>query len=125
MKAIWAKFTIPVLASILILGLIPFNDAFVITENAKIKASNEAFFNRFGQSVSVSGDTVVVGSLSNIFEGIFGTAYVFEKPGTVWAGSLTEDAKLTPSVPSTIDEFGGQVYQGGKCYSPACISRIS
>jgi hypothetical protein len=54
---------------------------------ARLTASDVAGFARFGTSVAIDGDTVVVvGSCA---------AYVFVKPADGWAGNLTETAKLT------------------------------
>ena len=67
------------------------------TETAKLTASDGAAFDRFGFSVAVSGDTVVVGAFDNVGPNANqGSAYVFVKPGGGWA-SATETAKLTAS----------------------------
>ena len=70
-------------------------DPTIVDEDAKLTASDAAARDTFGLSVSISGDTVVVGAVS-------GSAYVFEKPIGGWSGPLTETAKLTAS-----DAFGG------------------
>ena len=57
-----AQFVIPILASILILGIIPFNDASAVTNDTKLTASDAAAGDQFGNSVSISGDTVIVGA---------------------------------------------------------------
>jgi len=75
MKGLWA---ISILASILIVGFIPLNNAFALTETAKLTASDAAVNDQFGRSVAVSGDTVVVGARLNDDAGSFsGSAYVF------------------------------------------------
>jgi len=61
-----------------------------LQENARLTASDDAGSTLFfGDSVAVSGDTIVVGN--------FVSVYVFMKPAGGWAGQLTEDAKLIPS----------------------------
>jgi uncharacterized protein (DUF2345 family) len=61
---------------------------------AKLTASDGAAFDTFGASVSISGDTVVVGSPDS--NDLMGAAYVFEKPAGGW-GNRTQTAKLTAS----------------------------
>ena len=63
----------------------------------------------FGFSVSISGDTVVVGAPKpfHCSQGVAcGSAYVFEKPIGGWSGTLTETAKLTASDAAAGDFFG-------------------
>ena len=76
----------------------------VLTESAKLTASDPAeanpFGDAFGESVAVDGDTVVVGAPGGVASTggqKFGAAYVFVKPAAGWAGALTESAKLTAS----------------------------
>ena len=68
------------------------------TETAKLTASDGAAFDRFGSSVAVSGDTIVVGASGDDVgaNADQGSAYVFVKPGAGWV-SGTETAKLTAS----------------------------
>ena len=71
----------------------------LLTESAKLTASDGAEGDSFGGSVAVSGETVVVGAFrdgvgSNCCRG---SAYVFMQPPGGWAGALTENAKLTAS----------------------------
>ena len=71
-------------------------DPFV--QEAKLTASDGATNNEFGDSVSISGNTVVVGAPdakvgSNSQQG---AAYVFTEPGSGWA-NMTQTAKLTAS----------------------------
>ena len=68
-----------------------------LTEDAKLTASDGAQDDRFGFSVAVSDDTVVVGAFLDDHNGVNdGSAYVFVEPVGGWtgAGSLTEDMKL-------------------------------
>ena len=81
-----------------------------LTEDAKLTASDGAINDKFGFSVAVSGDTVVVGARDdNAPLSRTGSAYVFVKPGGGWAGPLTEDAKLTASDGAGDDRFGVSV----------------
>ncbi len=99
--------------------------AYVFEENcswsqtAKLLASDGAAGDWFGNSVSVSGDRVVVGAplrdLLPIAPGVVsidggeGAAYVFEKDGSTWS----ETAKLTASDGRTGDLFGQSVSVSG------------
>ena len=73
-------------------------------EQAKLLASNTTADGEFGQSVAVSGNTVVVGAP----ETAQGTAYVFEKPTGGWENA-TETAKLQRSSASSDDQLGKSV----------------
>ena len=68
-------------------------------EAAKLTASDGAMDDRFGSSVSISGDTVVVGAVLDGDDPVSasGSAYVFVEPVGGWTGNLTETAKLTAS----------------------------
>ena len=81
-----------------------------MTETAKLTASDS---NQgpgwFGETVSVDGDTVVVGAY---LQANTGEAYVFVKPSSGWT-SMTETAKLTPSDGIPSDEFGFAVSISG------------
>lgn len=76
----------------------------VWTEQAKLTASDAGPGDRFGWSVSISGDTIVV---SAFWDDIGlnpdqGSVYVFTRTGETW----TEQAKLTASDGAAFDEFG-------------------
>ena len=75
---------------------------------AKLTASDGAFDDYFGGSVSVSGETVVVGASGDTY----GSAYVFVKPGADWA-DMTQTAKLTASDGAASDYFGVSVSISG------------
>jgi uncharacterized protein (DUF2345 family) len=76
---------------------------------AELTASDGAPGDTFGSSVSISGNTVVVGSPnSNNFRG---AAYVFEKSERGWA-NMTQTAKLTVS-DGTYAKFGSSVSISG------------
>ena len=79
------------------------------TETAKLTASDGADGDDFAASVSVDGDTVVVGAWqTDHIDTSSGAAYVFTKPGTGWADA-TETAKLTASHGAAYDEFAYSV----------------
>ena len=80
-------------------------------EEAKLTASDGASVDRFGESVSLSGDRAIVGA--NIDDNDNGAdaggAYIFKRTGTVWA----EEAKLTASDEAEDDQFGVSVSLSG------------
>jgi len=85
------------------------------TEVAKLTASDKESNDRFGYSVSISGDgsTAIVGAVFEDPSGssAAGSAYIFEK-GSGWT-SGTEVAKLTASDKSSSDLFGQSVSISG------------
>ena len=85
-----------------------------MTQTAKLTASDGAAYDYFGRSVSISGDTVVVGALYDDNNSIAdpGSAYVFEKPPGGWA-DMTQTAKLTASDGAADDHFGNSVSISG------------
>ena len=76
-------------------------------QQGKLAASDAATGDGFGNSVAISGDTVVVGAYLDDDNGVFdsGGGYVFVRSGTVW----TEQAKLTASDAGSADYFGFSV----------------
>jgi MYXO-CTERM domain-containing protein len=74
------------------------------TEQARLEASDGAEGDVFGFSVSLSGDTALVGALyDDTPQGNdAGSAYVFVRSGTMW----TEQARIRPSDGATGDFFG-------------------
>ena len=70
------------------------------SEQAKLTASDGLAGDYFGISVSLSGDTVVVGAYED--DAGKGSAYVFTRNGTTWS----EQAKLTASDGAAGDGFG-------------------
>ena len=74
-----------------------------MTQTAKLTASDGVEIDLFGFSVSVSGDTLVVGAIGD--DGIQGSAYVFVKPSGGWA-NMTQTAKLKASDRAVGDFFG-------------------
>ncbi|MCM3870756.1 MAG: FG-GAP-like repeat-containing protein [Pyrinomonadaceae bacterium] len=76
------------------------------TQQAKLLANDGATLDKFGQSVAISGDTIVVGAYqddSPLSNG--GSAYVFVRNGTTW----TQQQKLTATDGTADDEFGNAV----------------
>lgn len=90
-------------------------------QQAYLKASNANGADFFGVSVSVSGDTIVVGARSEdsgapggngnpmIPTNGSGAAYVFKQTGTTWV----EEALLKASYPESGDQFGSGVSISG------------
>ena len=82
----------------------------VWTEEAKLLASDGAAGDYFGNAVSVSGDTAVMGAFGDDDNGNnSGSAYVFVRSGSLW----TEQAKLTASDGAADDRFGWSVSVSG------------
>lgn len=80
-----------------------------MTQTAKLTPSDGVGGDEFGTSVSISGNTVVVGSLYTIVNGCCsGAAYVFTEAGSGWR-NMTQSAKLAPSDGRTYDSFGNSV----------------
>jgi hypothetical protein len=85
------------------------------TEQAKLTASDGLVDNYLGDSIAISGNTVVVGAPEatvglNRYQG---AAYVFVEPVTGWA-TMTEVAKLTASDGAASDRFGSSVAIDGQ-----------
>lgn len=83
----------------------------VLNESAKLTASDAAALDYFGVSVSVSGDTAIVGAYGDdCASGNFcGSAYIFRFNGTSWI----EEQRLTASDAAADDEFGISVSVSG------------
>lgn len=76
-------------------------------EEKKLFASDGAAYDFFGASVSISGETVVVGAEGD--DGSSGAAYLFIYDGKNW----TEKQKLTASDRASGDNFGASVAVSG------------
>jgi len=75
-------------------------------EQMRLLASDGEKYDRFGNSVSINGDTVIIGALGNDDNGNnSGSAYIFKRSGTVW----TEQGKLLASDGAAYDYFGYSV----------------
>ena len=80
------------------------------TETAQLNPSDPDASDYFGNSVSISGDKVIVGSHNDDDGGsASGSAYIFELSGGVW----TQTQKLTASDPAAFDYFGYSVSVSG------------
>ena len=80
------------------------------SQSAKIKPSDGVTGEQFGYSVSVSGDTVIVGAWEDNDNGSdSGSAYIFTRTGSTWS----EQAKIKPSDGSMDDQFGISVSVSG------------
>ena len=79
----------------------------VWVSQGRLTASDGAAFDRFGYSVAVNGDTVVVGAreADTAVGGDAGAAYVFTRAGAAW----TQRQKLVPADPFNGDRFGVSV----------------
>lgn len=76
-------------------------------QQSYLKASNADAWHRFGYSVAVEGDTVVVGAPGE--GGFSGAAYVFIRDGEAWS----QQAHLKASNPATGATFGTSVAIAG------------
>ena len=74
----------------------------VLSETSKLTASDGAANDRFGYSVAIAGDTIVVGAYWDDDNGLnSGSAYVFTRTGVTW----TQQAQLTASDGAVFDEI--------------------
>ena len=79
-------------------------------QQQKLTASDTAAGDRFGRSVAISGDTIVVGASDADASAIdSGAAYIFVRSGSFW----TQQQKLTPSDAAASTEFGWSVAISG------------
>jgi len=82
----------------------------VVNEDFKLVPSDGAAQDFFGQSVSISGDTAVIGAADDDDNGdSSGSAYVFRLDGSQW----TQEAKLLAGDADEWDQFGSSVYIDG------------
>jgi len=80
------------------------------TEQDKITPADGEANDRFGGSVSISGDYAIVGAIGDNDNGpISGSAYIFKREGTNWI----QKEKLMASDGSANDYFGGTVSMRG------------
>ena len=76
------------------------------TQKAKLVADDGAAYDRFGRSVSVYGNTAVIGAYYDDDNGSYsGSAYVFEYSSGTW----TQKAKLVADDAAARDHFGRSV----------------
>ena len=89
----------------------------VWTEQAELAANDGLGGDRFGSSVSISGETALVGADRDDSPATdAGSAYVFVRTGTTWS----QQAKLLSSSPTTGSTFGSSVSLSG---DTACIGQ--
>jgi hypothetical protein len=80
------------------------------TQQQKLHASDGAVSEDFGNSVSLEGDTALIGALNNADNGgSSGSAYVFIRTGTTW----TQQQNLLASDGAVGDQFGCSVSLNG------------
>ena len=80
------------------------------TQQAKLTAGDGAASDCFGSSVSLSGDTALIGAYSDDDKGAnSGSAYIFTRSGSTW----TQQAKLTADDGTPSDFFGYSVSLSG------------
>ncbi|HEX8737838.1 MAG TPA: hypothetical protein VF721_21080 [Pyrinomonadaceae bacterium] len=94
------------------------------SQQPQLLASDGAADDRFGISVSISGDTVIVGAYQDDVgaNADQGSAYVFERAGTAW----TQKAKLVDNSGAAGDRFGfGVSISGDKIVVGAPLSDAS
>jgi hypothetical protein len=109
-------------------------DGTIWSQQAYLKASNSAGSDRFGTSVAISGDTLVVGANfeDSIAAGIdgdqgdnsasaAGAAYVFTRSGTTW----NQQTYLKASNSDAGDEFGSFVAMSGDTLVVGAIGEAS
>jgi hypothetical protein len=75
------------------------------SQQQKLLASDGAAYDEFGLSVSLSGNTALIGAPKNDVASIPGSAYVFTRSGTTW----TQQDKLVASDGAAPDYFGCSV----------------
>ena len=87
----------------------PFSGWVTTTEDAMLTSYYDRIYDFFGYSVSISGDTIIVGARGDDDSGTnSGSAFIFIKPTDGWT-SATENAKLLASDGATEDRFGYRV----------------
>jgi uncharacterized protein (DUF2345 family) len=82
-------------------------------QTADLTASDGVPHEEVGDSVALSGDTVVAGAPGCLGCGFVGAAYVFTRPATGWA-NMTQAAKLTASDGVADNQFGFAVSISGQ-----------
>ncbi|MCF8056687.1 MAG: FG-GAP repeat protein [Desulfocapsa sp.] len=81
-----------------------------MSETAKLSVSTGDIADSLGESVAISGDTIVTGAPWHANQG---AAFVFQKPGSTWTDMTTATAKLTSSDGYTQQQFGHGVAISG------------
>ena len=85
-------------------------------QTAELSAADGEEGERLGESVAISGDTIVVGApYRKIYaDAERGAAYAFTMPASGWAGSLSQSAELTASDGAASDRLGSSVAISGQ-----------
>jgi len=99
-------------AVVLVSGLAVYESFALFMTEVKITASDATRAARFGVSVSISGDTITVGSLDDGVGFLSGSAYVFDR-NQGGANNWGEVIKLTASDAANVDFFGSSVSISG------------
>ncbi|KAA3604309.1 MAG: T9SS C-terminal target domain-containing protein [Calditrichaeota bacterium] len=87
-----------------------FYDGSSWSQQDKLTANDGAEYDRFGWSVSISGDYAIVGVVPiDFINDTPGFAYIFKRSGTSWS----QEAKLTASDGAAYDYFGRSVAISG------------
>ncbi len=81
-----------------------------MSEDAKLTPSDGSSDDKFGTSVAIGGDTIVVGAAWD--DSKTGSAYIFVKPAGGWSGTLIETSKLKAPDASPGDSFGYSIAVG-------------
>ncbi len=91
------------------------------SQQAKLTASDGAVGNQFGYSVAVSGDTLVVGAVTDDVGGNIrqGSAYVYTRTGGTWT---QQGPKITAAKGAAGDGFGQSVAVSGDTAVVGAIS---
>jgi len=84
-----------------------------LTQAAVLIASDELGTDLFATSVAISGNTIVVGSISGCTNCGPGRAYIYVKPAGGWSGQLTQTAELTASDGANAAAIGTSVSISG------------
>ena len=74
-------------------------------EEQQLTASDVEPFDRFGQDVSISGDTVLIGSDDDDFGNVSGAAYLYRDTGGFWV----EQTKMTATTLGATHSFGSNL----------------
>ena len=83
-----------------------------MTETARLTPSDGVNGDWFGSAISISGNTILVGSPNNPYGNYYGAGYVYVMPPTGWVNG-TETAKLTASDRVVFGLLGSSVYLSG------------
>ena len=83
-----------------------------LTQTAKLTASDGVVGDGVGNSVSISGNTIVAGAPGTYLSDATGAAYVFVEPANGWTNG-TQTAKLVAADGEANDQFGASVSISG------------